>query len=77
MWRGQFERRWREEESFPRRWNFIPIQGKMEVQRKQWEQKEREVFIYEMAQVFCVGNSILLCDDDDDGIQEKLKDFAS
>lgn len=49
----------------------------MEVQRKQWEQKEREVFIYEMAQVFCVGNSILLCDDDDDGIQEKLKDFAS
>ena len=46
-------------------------------QRRIEEFKEREVIIYEVAQVFCMGNNILLCNDHGNRIQEKMMYFKA
>ena len=47
-----------------RHWHFISIQGKIDVYSCK-AQKERKVRLYEVTQVFRMGNGILLCHDDD------------
>lgn len=46
-----------------RHWHFISIHGKIDVCSCK-AQKERKVRLYEVTQVFRMGNGILLCHDD-------------
>ena len=47
-----------------RHWHFISIHGKIDVYSCK-AQKERKVRLYEVTQVFRMGNGILFCHDDD------------
>ena len=47
-----------------RHWHFISIQGKIDTYSCK-AQKERKVRLYEVTQVFRMGNGILFCHDDD------------
>ena len=47
-----------------RHWHFISIQGKIDAYSRK-AQKERKVRLYEVTQVFRMGNGILFCHDDD------------
>ena len=47
-----------------RHWHFISIQGKINAYSRK-AQIERKVWLYEVTQVFRMGNGILFCYDDD------------
>ena len=47
-----------------RHWHFLSIQGKINAYSRK-AQRERKVWLYEVTQVFRMGNGILFCHDDD------------